>query len=345
MTPTTIPAEKQSDGQCDYDSGHVGLLRFRPVALSADPTADDPGRAEIPDGLVLVDAVPRMSTIWMDYPVGPVEAVLSDSLDSYGRYWRIQADLLLESDPYSVSSRSSQPLVPIVVSTTREAGHKPDRPKNIPASRMAGIIWMDRITDIEVLECRGGRMTTPMYREIADQFASKSSPESSRPAGCRPSTTCKSSTTRPATPSGTRSSNSPLSGSSRPGPARALLSIPKIDPFVTTLTGDPSEGRGGGEGASYASEVERQARKPSVSSVQVEILEASEDVAGGLWVPMGTEVISRHLSVTSTAPPGRWKPRFTRASSPTVGRTGCDEPRTSRWAPSSTSGTRSASSR
>jgi GntR family transcriptional regulator len=78
-------------------------------------------------------------------------------------------------------------------------------------------------------------------------------------------------------------------------PGQGTFVVPKVDPFVTTLTGDPTEGRGGGEGASYASEVEQQDRKPSVSSVQVEIQVASDDVATRLRVPVETEVISRHL--------------------------------------------------
>jgi GntR family transcriptional regulator len=76
----------------------------------------------------------------------------------------------------------------------------------------------------------------------------------------------------------------------RPGQGTFVLRKP--DPFVTTLTGRPDSG--GGEGASYASEVEQEDRVPSSSSVQVEIQEASQEVATGLWVPVGTEVISRH---------------------------------------------------
>ena len=72
--------------------------------------------------------------------------------------------------------------------------------------------------------------------------------------------------------------------------------VPKaIDPFVTTLSGDPGTGVGGDEGASYLSEVSEQNRKPTFSPLQVEIQEASDDVAAGLWVAKGTEVISRHL--------------------------------------------------
>jgi len=66
------------------------------------------------------------------------------------------------------------------------------------------------------------------------------------------------------------------------------------DPFVTKLSGNPSTGVGGDEGTSYLSEVSERNRKPSASPVQVEIQEASDDVAAGLRIAKGTEVISRH---------------------------------------------------
>jgi GntR family transcriptional regulator len=78
-------------------------------------------------------------------------------------------------------------------------------------------------------------------------------------------------------------------------PGQGTFVVQKIDPFVTTLTGDPKTGRGGGdEAVSYLSEVSKRNRKPSISAVQVEIREASEEIANGLWIPKGTEIISRH---------------------------------------------------
>jgi GntR family transcriptional regulator len=77
-------------------------------------------------------------------------------------------------------------------------------------------------------------------------------------------------------------------------PGQGTFVFQKIDPFVTTLTEDPKHGLGGGEGASYLSEVSDRDRKPSVSPIQVEIKEASEEVAAGLWITTSTEVISRH---------------------------------------------------
>ena len=43
--------------------------------------------------------------------------------------------------------------------------------------------------------------------------------------------------------------------SSRPGRARARFVTRKIDPFVTVLTADPTLGVGGGDGATYLSQV------------------------------------------------------------------------------------------
>jgi GntR family transcriptional regulator len=68
----------------------------------------------------------------------------------------------------------------------------------------------------------------------------------------------------------------------------------RIDPFVSTLSGDPETGAGGDERASYLSEVSKRDRKASVSPPQVEIQEASGDVSSGLGITKGTEVISRH---------------------------------------------------
>jgi GntR family transcriptional regulator len=69
--------------------------------------------------------------------------------------------------------------------------------------------------------------------------------------------------------------------------------VTKIDPFVYTLTGNPS-GPGVSQRASYLSEVSERKRTASFSPLQVEIQEASEDVASGLGIALGAEVISRH---------------------------------------------------
>jgi GntR family transcriptional regulator len=76
-------------------------------------------------------------------------------------------------------------------------------------------------------------------------------------------------------------------------PGQGTFVVQKIDPFVTTLTGDPGTGAGD-EGATYLSEVAQLDRKPTLSPLQVEIQEASDDMATTLGIPKGAEVISRH---------------------------------------------------
>jgi len=70
--------------------------------------------------------------------------------------------------------------------------------------------------------------------------------------------------------------------------------VNKIDPFVTTLSGDPTRGGATEGAASYLSEVSRRNRLPETSPLQLEIQQAPEPIAAGLWIPEGTEVISRH---------------------------------------------------
>ena len=77
-------------------------------------------------------------------------------------------------------------------------------------------------------------------------------------------------------------------------PGQGTFVVQKIDPFVTTLTGDPGTGWGSDEGAGYLSEVSEQNRKPTSSPLQVEIQEASDDMATALGISKGAEVISRH---------------------------------------------------
>ncbi|HEY6313287.1 MAG TPA: GntR family transcriptional regulator [Streptosporangiaceae bacterium] len=76
-------------------------------------------------------------------------------------------------------------------------------------------------------------------------------------------------------------------------PGQGHFVVQKIDPFVTTLTGDPQTGWGGDEGAVYLSEISKQNRKPTSSPVQVEVQEAPDYIAKALGVAEGAEVISR----------------------------------------------------
>jgi GntR family transcriptional regulator len=77
-------------------------------------------------------------------------------------------------------------------------------------------------------------------------------------------------------------------------PGQGTFVVEAKDPFVTTLTGDASTGVGGDEGAIYRSEVSARNRKPDTSPVQVEIQNATGEIAERLRIPEQTEVISRH---------------------------------------------------
>jgi GntR family transcriptional regulator len=68
----------------------------------------------------------------------------------------------------------------------------------------------------------------------------------------------------------------------------------RIDPFITTLSADPQSGFGGGEGATYRSEVSERHRRPESSTPRVEVQYAAGEVASRLRVDEGTQLVSRH---------------------------------------------------
>jgi len=78
---------------------------------------------------------------------------------------------------------------------------------------------------------------------------------------------------------------------SRPGQG-TFVTI-KVDPFVTVLTADPRTGFGGGETAAYLSKVREEHRVPTSSVPKVEVVTASDAVAGLLGIRMGSQVVSR----------------------------------------------------
>jgi GntR family transcriptional regulator len=77
-------------------------------------------------------------------------------------------------------------------------------------------------------------------------------------------------------------------------PGQGTFVVQKIDPFVTTLSGDTRTGLGSDEGTGYLSRVSELNRKPTFSPLQVEIQEASDDMATALGIPKGAEIVSRH---------------------------------------------------
>jgi GntR family transcriptional regulator len=78
---------------------------------------------------------------------------------------------------------------------------------------------------------------------------------------------------------------------SRPGHGTFVAT--KVDPFVTILTPDPGTGFGGGETAAYLWKVREEHREPTNSVPRVEVVTASDAVAGLLGIPLGSQVVSR----------------------------------------------------
>ena len=81
-------------------------------------------------------------------------------------------------------------------------------------------------------------------------------------------------------------------------PGQGTFVTERIDPFVTTLSADAETGFGGGEGATYLSEVSRAHREPAMSQVRVEIQLATGEIADRMRVDEGTQLVSRHQQRT-----------------------------------------------
>jgi GntR family transcriptional regulator len=77
-------------------------------------------------------------------------------------------------------------------------------------------------------------------------------------------------------------------------PGQGTFVTMNVDPFVTVLTADPKIGFGGGEGATYLSQVSAGHRKPFATTPKVEVQAPLLVIAGRLRVSPGTQVVSRH---------------------------------------------------
>lgn len=75
-------------------------------------------------------------------------------------------------------------------------------------------------------------------------------------------------------------------------PGQGTFVVEKINPFVTTLTGDPSVG--GGDESVYIDEVAASHRTSEVSAPRVEVQKAGRRVARSLGLEEGAQVVSRH---------------------------------------------------
>jgi GntR family transcriptional regulator len=78
-------------------------------------------------------------------------------------------------------------------------------------------------------------------------------------------------------------------------PGQGTFVTPRVDPFVTVLTADPTSGGGGDAGsATYLSEVNKRHRQANVLPPKVEIQFPSVEVSRRLRVGPATQVVSRH---------------------------------------------------
>jgi len=77
-------------------------------------------------------------------------------------------------------------------------------------------------------------------------------------------------------------------------PGQGTFVAEKINPFVTTLTGDLEADTSGGEEPVYTAEVAASGRTPTNSELKVEIQRATAPVARALRVDEGAQVVSRH---------------------------------------------------
>jgi len=77
-------------------------------------------------------------------------------------------------------------------------------------------------------------------------------------------------------------------------PGQGIFVVQKISPFLTTLTGDPRTGFGGGEGDIYIMEVTAGARVPAATAPRVGIQQATNQIADELQVEDNSTIVSRH---------------------------------------------------
>jgi GntR family transcriptional regulator len=132
-------------------------------------------------------------------------------------------------------------------------------------------------------------MTTPMYRDIADQLRQRiesgefaSDPQLPTEQDLQAQYGASRNTIREAI------KQLITLGLVETKPGQGTFVVPKVEAFVTSLTGDPETA------VDYISGVLGKAGKATASGMQVEIQEASGDVAAYLELEAGTEVISRH---------------------------------------------------
>lgn len=76
-------------------------------------------------------------------------------------------------------------------------------------------------------------------------------------------------------------------------PGQGTFVTTHVDPFVTVLTADPETGFGGGEGATYLSQVAEQHRMPASTAPRVEVQIPTPAITGRLGLSKDGQVVSR----------------------------------------------------
>ena len=77
-------------------------------------------------------------------------------------------------------------------------------------------------------------------------------------------------------------------------PGQGTFVTRRIDPFVTVLTTDPRTGFGGGDGATFLSQVSAEHRTPFATTPKVEVQTPPEVITKRLRVAPDAQVVSRH---------------------------------------------------
>jgi GntR family transcriptional regulator len=138
-------------------------------------------------------------------------------------------------------------------------------------------------------------MAPPMYQQIADDLRSKIK-SGELPAGTQIPTEGDLQVKYNASRNTIRDAIKRLVslGIVQTRPGQGTFVVGAVDPFVTTLSVSTGSSFGGGEGATYLSQVGEAHRKPRVTIPQVEVQVPQQEVALRLRIGLDAQVVSRH---------------------------------------------------
>jgi GntR family transcriptional regulator len=141
----------------------------------------------------------------------------------------------------------------------------------------------------------GGAMAPPMYQSIADDLKTKIE-SGVLPAGKQIPTEESLQKDYKASRNTIRDAIKQLVslGLVQTRPGQGTFVVAKIDPFVTTLSATPGSGFGGGEGATFLSQVGEQHRQARFTTPKVEVQKPVQEIAGRLRIAPDAQVVSRH---------------------------------------------------